>query len=77
MKIQIWTSRTGTGDALELWCGEVAAIPRVGERLSFWDGWCSEAVRSVDHDLCSGVIEVVLVTADPSGEYAEELAKRS
>ena len=81
MKVEIRCKR---GKALEsnklieeiiVWSGELDIIPRTGESIQVFDGWCDEEVLEVWHKIEKKEI-VIIIRPDYSGEYEEELLLR-
>ena len=55
----------------KIWSGAVLILPRVGESVIIREGWCSEEVYAVDHDLTAKEVDIILKTGDALDEYPE------
>ncbi len=77
MKVKIHTkSAPGLGcDAVDLGDFDLPTVPRVGEYVVPFDGWCAFEVLSVDHFIYEGAVWVE-ISPDTTGEVAEEVARR-
>jgi hypothetical protein len=51
----------------------IGPVPRVGEYVVIHDGWCSEEVLAVHHNLYDRSVDVE-IRADSTGEYAAAAA---
>ena len=75
MKIEIWCQQSYKPDkklrGFVAWSGELHQIPRVGEYVCLWDGWCSEHVLDVHYMLEEGKV-IVEIRPDHTGEYREK-----
>ena len=59
-----------------LFRGKLKYIPRVGEYVTLWDGWCAQIVYEVWHSIYDNSATIVLDTVDDSNEYLNEATKR-
>ena len=66
-------------DDVEAWRGRVLSVPRVGDYIVLWDGWCGLPVLEVYHDFHNRTVEIV-IGPDYTGEiqaYVNELAAKT
>jgi len=43
-------------------CKELKYLPRVGEYITFWDGWATETVKEVWNNIDDNTVTIVLHT---------------
>jgi len=62
-------------ESVVVWRGNVDFVPRVGDLINVWEGWCSHNVGAVWYQIGSSEVHVE-IPSDDTGEYLAEAVKR-
>jgi hypothetical protein len=77
MKATVWTSWNARevdsekGRPKCIFDGEIFSKPAKGEYVTVRDGFCTETVVSVIHDLVNGGLEITVRTSDSGDKYGK------